>query len=92
VVNAASIQEILPTLRDIETITSRATAPLTQLIDWSFPLLQRGATGVFLKGRSVQQEIDALPKAQWFDLSTLPSRTDSSGGIVSVRYRSEAIR
>jgi len=91
-VHAASIQEILPTLRDIEIITSRATAPLMQLIEWSFWLLKGGATGLFLKGRSVQQEIDTLPKARSFDLSTLPSRTDPSGRIVSVRYRSEAIR
>jgi hypothetical protein len=55
------------------------------------PLLQRGATGLFLKGRAAQQEIDVLADDN-LDLSTLPSRTDSSGRIVSVRYKGAAIR
>jgi hypothetical protein len=52
-------------------------------------LLQRGATGLFLKGRTAQQEIEAVADDK-LDLSTLPSRTDSSGLIVSVRYKGAA--
>jgi hypothetical protein len=51
----------------------------------------RDAAGLFLKGRTVQQEIDAV-EANDLHLSTLASRTDSSGRIVSVRYKGEAIR
>jgi 16S rRNA (guanine527-N7)-methyltransferase len=86
VVHVAPIEDILPALDRIQVVTSRAVAPLAQLIGWSLPLLQRGATGLFLKGRTVQEEIDATPEAS-LDLSTLPSRTDSSGRIVSVRYK-----
>jgi 16S rRNA (guanine527-N7)-methyltransferase len=91
IVHAAPIESLVPKLEAVEVVTSRATASLAQLIDWSMPLLQRGATGLFLKGRTAQQEIDAASRP-CLDLSTLPSRTDSSGRIVSVRYTGEAIR
>jgi 16S rRNA (guanine527-N7)-methyltransferase len=86
IVHAAPVEQVIPTLSRIEVVTSRAVAPLAQLIDWSLPPLQSGATGLFLKGRSVQQEIDAVSNPR-LDLSTLPSRTDPSGRIVSVRYK-----
>jgi 16S rRNA (guanine527-N7)-methyltransferase len=91
IVHAAPVEDIVPLLKRVEVVTSRATASLAQLIDWSLPLLQHGATGLFLKGRTVQQEIDAVSDTS-LNLSTLPSRTDSSGRIVSVRYKGEAIR
>jgi 16S rRNA (guanine527-N7)-methyltransferase len=91
VVHAAAIESIVSGLKDIEIVTSRAAAPLFQLIEWSRPLLNDGATGLFLKGRTAQQEIEAVP-ADDLHLSTLPSRTDSSGRIVSVRYKGGAIR
>ncbi|MEA2758280.1 MAG: rRNA (guanine527-N7)-methyltransferase [Methylobacteriaceae bacterium] len=90
-VHTAPVEEIVSTLRDIEIVTSRAVAPLPRLVQWSLPLLQGGARGLFHKGRSVQQEIAAVLEES-VDLSTLASRTDSSGRIVSVRYRGEAIR
>jgi 16S rRNA (guanine527-N7)-methyltransferase len=90
-VHPDGIDAVLPTLQQIEIVTSRAVAPLGQLIGWSLPLLQRGATGLFLKGRTAQQEIDVVADDN-LDLSTLPSRTDPSGRIVSVRYTGEAIR
>jgi 16S rRNA (guanine527-N7)-methyltransferase len=91
IVHAAAIEPVVPGLEQIEIVTSRALAPLTQLIDWSMPLVQRGATGLFFKGRTAQEEIVAVGESR-VDLSTLPSRTDSSGRIVSVRYKGAAIR
>jgi 16S rRNA (guanine527-N7)-methyltransferase len=88
IVHAAGIEPVVPGLEQIEIVTSRALAPLTQLIDWSMPLVQRGATGLFLKGRTAQQEIEAVGERR-VDLSTLPSRTDSSGRIISVRYKAK---
>jgi 16S rRNA (guanine527-N7)-methyltransferase len=91
IVHVGGIEAVVPGLEQIEIVTSRALAPLTQLIDWSMPLFQRGATGLFLKGRTAQEEIVAVGEIG-VDLSTLPSRTDSSGRIVSVRYKGAAIR
>jgi 16S rRNA (guanine527-N7)-methyltransferase len=91
IVHAAGIERVVPGLEQIEIVTSRALAPLAQLIDWSMPLIQRGATGLFLKGRTAQEEIEVVADDN-LDLSTLPSRTDPSGRIVSVRYKGAAIR
>jgi 16S rRNA (guanine527-N7)-methyltransferase len=88
IVHAAGIEAVLSGLGQIEIVTSRALAPLTRLIDWSMPLFQRSATGLFLKGRTAQEEIEAVGDTG-VDLSTLPSRTDSSGRIVSVRYKAK---
>jgi 16S rRNA (guanine527-N7)-methyltransferase len=88
IVHAAGIEAIVPRLQHIQIVTSRALAPLTQLIDWSMPLVQGGATGLFLKGRTAQEEIDAVGESR-VDLSTLPSRTDPSGRIISVRYKAK---
>jgi 16S rRNA (guanine527-N7)-methyltransferase len=85
-VHVAPIEAVLPGLSDVEVVTSRAVAPLKQLIAWSAALLERGATGLFLKGRTSHQEIEAVSD-QSLNLSTLPSRTDSFGRIVSVRYK-----
>jgi 16S rRNA (guanine527-N7)-methyltransferase len=90
-IHPGAIEYVLPTLQQIEIITSRALAPLGQLIDWSMPLLEGGARGLFLKGRAVEQEIGGAAGRN-LDLSTLPSRTDPSGRIVSVRYKGAAIR
>ena len=91
VVHAAPIESVVPKLDGTEVITSRAVAPLAELIDWSMPVLQAGATGLFLKGRTAEQEI-AAAAGRSLDLSTLASRTDPSGRIVSVRYTGAAIR
>jgi 16S rRNA (guanine527-N7)-methyltransferase len=91
IVHAAPIEGVIPTLGGTEVITSRAVAPLAELIDWSRPVLQAGATGLFLKGRTAEQEIADAADPR-IDLSTLPSRTDPSGRIISVRYKGEAIR
>jgi 16S rRNA (guanine527-N7)-methyltransferase len=85
-VHIAPVEAVLPRLQHIEVVSARAVAPLTQLVAWSSPLIERGAVGLFLKGRTVEQEIEAVSDGS-LDLSTLPSLTDSSGRIVSVRYK-----
>jgi 16S rRNA (guanine527-N7)-methyltransferase len=91
IVHASLLEDVLPHFEAIDVVTSRAVAPLAELIGWSLPLLERGAIGLFPKGRTVQQEIDAVSFVN-LDLSTLPSRTDASGRIVSVRYKEPVIR
>jgi 16S rRNA (guanine527-N7)-methyltransferase len=87
VVHIASIESVVSTLPvDIEAVTARAVAPLSQLITLAQPLLRRGAVGLFLKGQRVQSEMHAASAIEGMHLSTLPSRTDPSGRIVSVRY------
>jgi 16S rRNA (guanine527-N7)-methyltransferase len=69
----------------IEIVTARALAPLDELLATAFPLLKRGAQGLFLKGQDVDTELTAAAKC-WTIQSTLaPSRTEPKSRIVIVR-------
>ncbi|GAC1330263.1 MAG: hypothetical protein NVSMB26_07480 [Beijerinckiaceae bacterium] len=89
-IHCAPIESVLPTLPpDIEAVTARALAPLSTLVTLAQPLLRAGAIGLFLKGQSAEAEMQAASSIEGMHLSTLPSRTDPSGRIVSVRYNGQ---
>ncbi|HEY3797926.1 MAG TPA: 16S rRNA (guanine(527)-N(7))-methyltransferase RsmG [Caulobacteraceae bacterium] len=65
-------------------VTARAVAPLEKLLGFAKPCLDRGATGLFMKGRSAESEIVAA-RARWrFDCEAIPSRSDPEGRILKV--------
>lgn len=67
-----------------EVVTARACAPLPRLLGYAAPHLQRGAIGLFLKGREVESELTEA-RAQWrLDAELLPSLSDSAGRILKV--------
>ena len=68
----------------VEIVTARAVAPLTRLLGFAKPMLDRGARGLFLKGREAGAEIAEARKAWRFSLETLPSLSDPDGRIVKV--------
>ncbi len=45
-----------------DVVTARALAPLKTLCDQAFPLISRGATGLFLKGQDVDAELTEAAK------------------------------
>jgi 16S rRNA (guanine527-N7)-methyltransferase len=67
-----------------DVVTARALAPLPKLLDMAFPLLKRGARGLFLKGQDVAAELTEASKCWniWYKL--VPSRTDDRARIVVV--------
>src|SRR5215467_2534918 len=68
-----------------DAITARALLPFKLLINNSFPLLSRGALGLFPKGRDVAVELTEATKYWNIDYNLVPSRTDSLARIVVVR-------
>lgn len=91
-VHAGRIEAVLPKLDGpIEVVTSRALAPLPDLIRISEPLLRAGALGLFLKGGD--QDTAAADEARranagfagGFQIDTVPSRTHPKSRIVLVR-------
>ena len=72
-------------LSGIEVVTARACAPMDKLLGYAAPLMKTGARGLFLKGESAEAEIAAARLAWSFEAETIPSISDSSGRIVSVR-------
>ena len=67
-------------------ITARALAPLSRLLELASPFLRRGAVGIFHKGRTLQQELEAARAEGWqIDSQAIPSITDAEGNILMVR-------
>ncbi|PZO01763.1 MAG: 16S rRNA (guanine(527)-N(7))-methyltransferase RsmG [Alphaproteobacteria bacterium] len=69
----------------VEVVTARAVAPMEKLLGYAQPYLQRGATGLFLKGEKAEAEVAEARKVWQFKSKLSISRSDPRGRIVSVR-------
>jgi 16S rRNA (guanine527-N7)-methyltransferase len=69
----------------VDVVTARAVAPLKTLCDQAFPLLNRGAIGLFPKGQDVDAELTEAAKYWSIDVATVPSKTSPEGCIVIIR-------
>jgi 16S rRNA (guanine527-N7)-methyltransferase len=67
-----------------QTVTARALAPLTDLLELARPWLESGANGLFHKGRDYRTEIQECADRWSFDLVEHPSRTDSDAVILEI--------
>ena len=68
----------------IDAVSARALAPLKKLCDQAFPLIARGAVGLFPKGQDVAAELTDAAKYWRVEARTIPSRTSPDGCIVQV--------
>jgi len=86
IVHCARIEDTLPSLlnKSVEIVTARGLAPLRHLLGYSTPLLERGAIGLFLKGRNVHSEIRSIPTPERFVIELIPSKTEKSSSIVKI--------
>jgi 16S rRNA (guanine527-N7)-methyltransferase len=86
VVHAGRIEEVVPAFPGpIDVVTARALAPLADLLGLAYPLLHKGAVGLFPKGQDVEAELTEASKSWNMTADLLPSRTDPKGRIVVVR-------
>jgi 16S rRNA (guanine527-N7)-methyltransferase len=69
----------------IQVVTARAVSPLKILCDQAFPLIARGAVGLFPKGQDVDAELTAAAKYWNIAAVKVPSKTSPEGSIVIVR-------
>lgn len=69
----------------VDVVTARACAPMTKLLGFAEPYLNRGATGLFLKGQDVAAELTEAMKAWAFASELLPSQSDPRGRVVQVK-------
>ena len=70
----------------VHVVTARAVAPLKVLCDQAFPLIAKGAVGLFPKGQDVAAELTEAAKYWRLEASTVPSVTSAAGAIVIVRH------
>ena len=76
----ASIANVAPS--PFDAITARAVAPLDRLIDLTQPFVHAGTILVFPKGRSAAEEVATARRTWQGHIDIIPSRTDTSAGIV----------
>ncbi len=69
----------------VDVVSARALAPLKTLCGQAFPLIARGAVGLFLKGQDVDAELTEAAKYWRIEASKVPSKTSPEGCIVVIR-------
>jgi 16S rRNA (guanine527-N7)-methyltransferase len=72
-------------VKSVDVVSARALAPLKVLCDQAFPLIERGAIGLFPKGLDVAAELTEAAKYWNIDATTVASKTSPEGCIVVVK-------
>lgn len=82
----ARIEQVAPKIAaGVEVVSARALAALPKLINLAYPFLAQGATGLFLKGQDVDNELTETAKSWRIDTEIKESLTGHGGRIVIVR-------
>jgi len=68
----------------VDVVTARVLASLKILCDQAFPLIDRGALGLFPKGQDVDAELTAAAKYWTLEAEQVPSKTSREGSIVVI--------
>jgi 16S rRNA (guanine527-N7)-methyltransferase len=94
VVHGERIERFVATFSGpVEIVTARALAPLTTLLDYAAPLLEKGAKALFPKGQDVEAELTSAAKCWNIEARLVPSKTSRDGRVVAIhrvsRRRSE---
>ncbi len=85
-IHAARIETIDPSgLGVVDAVTARAFAPLSTTLELARVWLEQGATGVFPRGRSVEDQLEALTLGPGYAVEVLPSAVDVKAGILRIR-------
>jgi 16S rRNA (guanine527-N7)-methyltransferase len=85
VVHAMRVEDFVDKAPEsIDVVTARALAPLPKLLTLAYPLLKRGALGLFPKGQDVASELTEAAKYWKIEASLIASRTDEKAQIVVV--------
>jgi len=86
IVHTVRIEDFVENIpQNIEVATAHALAPLPALLPMVYPLLKRGALGLFLKGQDVGVELTEAAKCWNIQSTLVQSLTDLTGQIVVVR-------
>ncbi len=84
-VHPARLETVIPQfVGKADVVSARALASLTQLLEWTEPMLKAGTTGLFPKGRDAESELTEARKRWTFEADILPSCTDSDARILRI--------
>ena len=85
IVHCERAERALASIDRVDVVTSRATASLGQLLDWTAPLIRRGTLGLFLKGETVRDELTSVGRLNSISLALTPSLTNPLAAVVIAR-------
>ena len=87
IVHALRIEDFVDNAPEsIDVVTARALAPLPKLLALAYPLLKKGALGLFPKGQDVASQLTEATKYWKIEHSLIRSRTDEKAQILVVRH------
>jgi 16S rRNA (guanine527-N7)-methyltransferase len=87
VVHATRIEDFVDKAPEsIDVVTARALAPLPKLLALAYPLLKKGALGLFPKGQDVASELTEAAKYWKIKHNLIKSRTDEKAQILVVNH------
>lgn len=84
-VHAKRIEQVVPLLGQMDIVTARALAPLSDLLAYTSSLLISGTVGLFPKGRDVEMELTDALQSWHFKATLFESCTSVDARIVEVR-------
>ena len=86
IVHPVCVQAVDPaSLGPIDAVTARAFAPLSRTLQLAKVWLERGAVGVFPRGRTLREQLNAVDYAVPYAIDTLASVVDGEAAILRVR-------
>ncbi len=68
----------------VDIVTARACAPVPRLLEFAWPYLSKGATGLFLKGQDVEAELAEATRYWDLKAELLPSLSSPAGRILRI--------
>ena len=81
------IEAVLPKLDPVpQVVSARALASLHDLLGLAAPLLMKGATGLFPKGRDHASELTKAAESWRFEADEIQSAVDPDGRILRIRH------
>ena len=88
VIHAARVEAIdREAVGAVDCVTARAFAPLLKTLEFAKPWLERGAVGLFPRGRSAPGDLEREPPSPAFAVEALPSVIDVDAVILRVRMQ-----
>ena len=85
-VHDARVEAVLPSIaHDLDVVTSRALAPLPELLRLAAPALRAGVIGLFIKGEDARRELTAAERIWNMRAELLPSLTDPKAAIIRIQ-------
>jgi 16S rRNA (guanine527-N7)-methyltransferase len=69
---------------EFDIVTARALKPLPELLNIAKPLMKKGSSALFLKGRQLDVELTESAKYWRFAYETFPSLSGHSGRVLKI--------